>query len=87
MNIHEAPHGMNLVVETDEPAVCIGRFDSVVGFQAMFHDCDLHPLAEGEDVEAYVKKTATYGVAVNHKDVLLDTARIQRVRLLGDIEK
>ncbi len=33
MQIHEAPHGINLVVETPD-TLYIGRFDQTDGFQA-----------------------------------------------------
>jgi hypothetical protein len=87
MNIHEAPHGINLVVETDRNVLYIGRFDETNGFQVLMHDADVHELTPGEDAEVYVRTAAKYGVAVNHKDVRFDTAGITRVRLLGDVPK
>ena len=47
----------------------------------------MHHLGAGEDVEAYVRNTAKYGVAVTHKDVAFPTAGITRVRVLGDVAK
>jgi hypothetical protein len=87
MKIHEAPHGINLVVETDRNVLYIGRFDQTNGFSVLMHDVDVHSLAQGEDAEQYIRNTAKYGVAVNEKDVSFDAARITRVRVLGDIEK
>lgn len=87
MNIHEAPHGINLVVETDARVLYIGRFDETNGFQVLMHDADVHQLSEDEDAEAYIRTAAKYGVAVNHKDVTFDTTGITRVRLLGDVQK
>lgn len=87
MNIQDAPHGINVVIETSDGRVIIGRFDSATPFQALLHDCDVHKLEEGEDAEAYIQKTATYGVAVNQRDAEVDCGSIQSVRLLGDIPK
>lgn len=87
MNIQDAPHGINVVIETSDGQVVIGRFDSATPFQAFLHDCDVHALTEGEDAEAHIQKTATYGVAVNQRDAQVDCAAIERVRLLGDIPK
>ena len=87
MKIHEAPHGINLVVETDRNVLYIGRFDETNGFTVLMHDVDVHRLGQGEDAEQYIRNTAKYGVAVNEKDVTFDAARITRVRLLGDIPK
>ena len=87
MNIQDAPHGINVVIETNDGRVVIGRFDSATPFEALLHDCDVHTLGEGEDAEAHIRKTATYGVAVNQRDAAVDTGVIGRVRLLGDIPK
>ncbi|MCZ6596647.1 MAG: hypothetical protein O7B99_03310 [Planctomycetota bacterium] len=86
MNIREAPHGINLVVETKD-VIYVGRFDESNGFQVLMHDCDVHPLQEGEDTEEYIRNIAKYGVAVNHRDITFDAVGITRVRLLGDIAK
>jgi hypothetical protein len=87
MKIHEAPHGINLVVETSAGLLYIGRFDETNGFRVLMHDVDVHRLAPGEDAEAYVRNTAKYGVAVTDKDVSFDASTITRVRLLGDVPK
>jgi hypothetical protein len=87
MNIQDAPHGINVVIETTEQCLYIGRFDSTNGFTALLHDCDVHAVTEAEDAEGYIRNTAKYGVAVNHKDIQVDCAAIERVRLLGDIPK
>ena len=86
MQIHEAQHGINLVVETTD-SVYIGRFDQTNGFQALFHDCAIHPIRSKEDAEDFVKTSAKYGFAVDQRDVMVDVATIQRVRVLGDIPK
>jgi hypothetical protein len=86
MDIHQAPHGINLVVETDD-TIYVGRFDSTNGFQVLMHDCAVHPVRKGEDVEAFVKQTAKYGIPVDQRDVVFDAARVKRVRLLGSIPK
>ena len=86
VEIHEAPHGINIVVDT-ERAIYIGRFDNTNGFEVLMHDCAVHQLEDGEDPEVYVKQTAKYGVAVDHKDVTFPTSIVKRVRILGDIER
>jgi hypothetical protein len=86
VEIHEAPHGINIVVDTEE-AIYIGRFDKTNGFEAVMHDCAEHHIEAGEDTEAFVKQTAKYGIAVDHKDLTFPTAGVTRVRILGDIPK
>jgi len=87
MKIHEAPHGINVVVETQSRRVVIGRFDSTNGFTALLHDCDVKDFAQGEDPEPYIRETAKYGVDVKERDFQLDVHQIARVRVLGDIPK
>jgi len=86
MNIHEAPHGINLVVET--PAIVyIGRFDNTDGFQVIMHDCAIHKVQSEEAAEGFIKQTAKYGIPVDERDVTLEAINVKRVRILGDIPK
>lgn len=86
MQIHEAPHGINLVVETPE-VVYIGRFDSTDGFQVVMHDCAIHRIESPEAAEDFVKQTAKYGIPVEERDIVFDAAGVRRVRILGDVPK
>ena len=85
--IHAAPHGQNLVVETRDGRVIIGRFDSSNGFQVLMHDCDVYDPPEGADVEGYIRETATYGVDVKHRDYAFGAGEVIRWRKLGDVPK
>ena len=87
MKIHETPHGINVVVETQNRRVVIGRFDSTNGFTALLHDCDVMDFAPGQDPEPYIRETAKYGVDVKQRDLELDVHTIARVRVLGEIPK
>ena len=84
VDIHEAPHGINIVVDTED-TIYIGRFDNTDGFEAILHDCAQHRIAPGQDPEDFVKETAKYGIPVQHKDLKLPTSIIKRVRILGDV--
>ena len=86
-NIHEAPHGMNLVVETSTGRVYIGRFDSTNGFQVFMHDCDVYEPPAGTDAEPYIRETAKYGVDVKQRDLAFDALSLVRWRKLGDVPK
>lgn len=86
MNLHQAPHGINLVVETDD-TIYIGRFDSTNGFEVLMHDCAVHAIQPGEDTEAFVKQTAKYGVPVDERDVTFPAGKVTRWRALGDVPK
>lgn len=86
-NLNDAPHGMNLVVETKDGHIYIGRFDMTNGFEVLMHDCDVFDPSKGEDAEHWIRETATYGVDVKHRDFTFPTAGVTRWRPLGDIEK
>ena len=87
MHLQDAPHGLNVVVETREGRVLIGRFDSAGPFSALLHDCDVRDFAPGEEREAFIRETATYGIDVKQRDVQVDVASVERVRLLRDVQK
>ena len=64
MQIHEIPHGINVVIETHAHRVYIGRFDSTNGFTALLHDCDVMDFPGEAESETYIRETAKYGVDV-----------------------
>jgi hypothetical protein len=86
MNITQAPHGVNVVVET-ERTVCIGRLGKLEGDRVKMHHCAVFQVAAGESTEALIRHTARFGVPVEHVDFLFETRGIQRVRKLGDVPK
>jgi hypothetical protein len=86
-DIHTAPHGQNVVIETKTGRVVIGRFDSTNGFQVFMHDVDVYDPAPGADPEAYIRETATYGVDVKQKDFAFDASQVAKWRKLGEIQK
>ena len=86
-NINEAPHGMNLVVETKDGTVYIGRFDSSNGFEVVMHDADVFDPKEGEDPQHWIQETATYGVDVKHRDLSFSALGVTKWTPLGDIPK
>lgn len=87
MKIHEVPHGLNVVIETNGARVYIGRFDSTSGFTALLHDVDVHDVQPGADPETYIRETALYGVDVKSRDLEIDVLDIKRIRLLRDVPK
>ena len=86
MQLTEAHHGINLVIETND-TVYIGRFDNSNGFQILMHDCSVHSIESADSAEEHVRNTAKFGVAVDQRDVVFDAASVQRVRVLGDISQ
>ncbi len=87
MQLQDAPHGLNIVVETRTGRVVIGRFDSADPFSALLHDCDVRDFAAGEDREPFIRETATYGIDVKQRDVKVDVGSVANVRMLRDIAK
>jgi hypothetical protein len=86
MNITQAPHGVNLVVET-ERAIYIGRLGKPEGNRVKMHHAAVFPLPASEDPEALIRRTAKYGVPVEHQDLVFEVQGIRRVRKLGEVPK
>jgi hypothetical protein len=86
-NLHQAPHGLNLVIETKTGVVIIGRFDSTNGFEVVMHDVDIYQPPAGTDPELYIRESATYGVDVKQRDYAFDASQVVSWRKLGDIPK
>jgi hypothetical protein len=86
MNIQQAPHGINVVIETEE-AICIGRLGKLQGEQVQMHHAALFQVAPGENTEALIRETARFGVPVEHAEMLFETRGIKRIRKLGDVPK
>lgn len=86
-NIMNAPHGMNLVVETRAGTVYIGRFDESNGFEVLMHDVGLWEPKEGEAPDDWIRETATYGVEVVQRDCRFPASEVTRWRPLGEIQK
>jgi len=86
MSITQAPHGMNVVVETED-SVIIGRLGKLEGDQVNMHHAAVFQVTAGESTEELIRHTAKYGVPVEHVDLSFDTQFIRRVRKLGDVPK
>ncbi len=84
MQIHEAQHGINIVVETGD-VVYIGRFDHTDGFRAVMRDCAVHPIRDSAEAETFIRTTAKYGIAVEQREVVFEVGSVKRVRVLGQI--
>ena len=81
-----APHGMNLVVETKSGRIVIGRFDESNGFEVLMHDVDVFEPGSGDGTQ-WVRETATYGVDVKHRDFKFPAAEVTGWKPLGKVEK
>lgn len=88
-NIMNAPHGINLVVECSDGSAVIGRFDESNGFEVVMHDVDTWDADQGsaEEREEWIRKTATYGIAVKERDHKISARSVERWKPLGDVEK
>jgi hypothetical protein len=86
MNIAQAPSGINLVVELSD-TVYIGRMGRVDGTRVRLRHAAVYQAAAGENPESFIRRTAKYGVPVEHEDLEFEAKDIQRVRKLGDVPK
>lgn len=85
-NIAQAPHGINVVVQTAD-TVYIGRLGKLLGDQVNMHHAAVFQVADGEDPEPLIRQTARYGVPVEHVELAFENLGITRIRKLGDVPK
>ena len=86
MNIKQAPHGINVVVEL-ERTVYIGRLGKRQGEQVQMHHAAVFQVENGQQSEELIRRTAKYGVPVEHQDLVFEARDVRRVRKLGDVPK
>lgn len=86
MDITQAPHGINVVVETDD-TVYIGRLGKLEGDQVRLHHAAVLRSEAQADTEHQIRLAAKYGIVVEHRDLSFETTGIRRIRRLGDIPK
>jgi hypothetical protein len=84
---HAALHGITVVVETSDERTYVGRYD--VEDQRGIHllDAGSHvaratsPLSKAE----YLKRCAKFGIASEHKHVVVPAEQVVRITRLSDI--
>lgn len=86
MHISQAPTGINFVIET-ERAVYIGRMGKTTGDQVSLHHAMAFPVNATDNTEDVIRKTARYGIPVQHEEIQLASQGILRIRKLGDVPK
>ena len=83
---HQALHGITVVVETTEGDTHVGRYD--IEEQGKIHllDAGTHR-RDGSQLskDEYIRKCAKFGVASQHKHLLIPAALVTRIIPLGDI--
>lgn len=79
-------HGLTVVIDTPGPRLYIGRFDYEEPEFVLLRDVDVRDLTDGQSKEAYLAKTAKYGVFRNTDWVKVPRAEVTSVRRLSEIE-
>lgn len=81
-----ALHGITVVVETDGPELWVGRCDDIVAQGVILKDADVHREGESERPRAeWLARAARFGVFPNHRQTLVDAARVVAVRRLAEL--
>ena len=75
-------HGITVVVDTAGPKVYIGRYHSENESGVLLHDADVRDLDEATTKEAYLARSAKYGVFKNTDRVRVLHGEITSVRRL-----
>ena len=83
----EELHGMTVVMDTATAKTYVGRFDQPLGDYYLNHDADIfEPVADGPTKEAYLAKTAAFGIWVKQKDYHVPQAEVTSIRRLSEFK-
>ncbi|HEU5259995.1 MAG TPA: hypothetical protein VFU41_01090 [Gemmatimonadales bacterium] len=82
---HHELHGVTVVVETAGPHTYIGRFDHEDAAGVHLLDVGIHEVgASPRDKHDYLQHTATFGVRVDLKHVVVPRTDIAAISRLGE---
>ena len=82
----EPLHGLTVVIETPGDRLYIGRFDVQDDRGILLRDADVHDLEDSATKDAYLARTAKFGVFKNTEQVWVPAGEIGSVRRLSEIE-
>jgi hypothetical protein len=82
----EAFHGLTVVVDTSGPRLYIGRFDVEDERGVLLRDVDVRDLPEDVTKEAYIARTAKFGVFKNTDHIRVPVDEIVSVRRLSEFD-
>lgn len=83
---HAELHGITVVLETKGPLTYIGRYDSEDQRGVHMLDVGVHDSAAGAGSrEEYVRKSARFGIRIDHKHLLVPGDQVVRITRLGEL--
>lgn len=77
-------HGLTVVIDGGSK-LYIGRFDYETDEFILLHDADIQELGPGFEMEAYLARTAKFGVRKNADRVTVPQAEVVSVRRLTEV--
>jgi hypothetical protein len=84
---HDELHGITVVVETAGPRTYLGRFDSRDEGGIHLLDVAVHEGGEGPSKEEFIRRSAKFGVRVEHRHLIVPEVEVARIRRLGGLEQ
>jgi hypothetical protein len=83
---HHELHGITVVVETSGPRTYVGRFDTQDEHGVHLLDVAVHDgSAPSPSREEFLRRSATFGVRVELKHVLVPGGEVVRISRLDDV--
>jgi hypothetical protein len=80
---HHELHGVTVIVETTGARTYVGRYDHEDPSGVHLLDVGMHDASAGERREAYLERTARFGVRADRKQLIVPRAEIAAIRRLG----
>lgn len=79
-------HGLTVVIDTAGSRVYIGRFDVETDKGVLLRDVDVRDLEDASAKDAYIAKSAKYGVYKNTDQVWVSPGEIVSIRRLSEVQ-
>jgi len=84
---HQELHGITVVLETGGTRTYVGRFDSQDEGGIHLLDAAVHEGGEGLSKEEFIRRSAKFGIRVEHRHLVVPEADVARIRRLGELEQ
>lgn len=82
---HAELHGITVVVETNGPLTYVGRYDTEDERGIHMKDVGVHDQSAGGSRDDYVKKSAKFGIRIEHRQLIVPAEQVARITKLGTI--
>jgi hypothetical protein len=83
---HSALHGITVVLDTRQGSTYVGRFHEETPRGMLLHDAAGFDPAAGGTRDEFLRRTAKYGVRIDHRSIVVPSAEVAGLAPFGDLK-